>query len=85
MEPGGKGRAWGVSPQQPASVILLPPQNKVSRQSNAYLCLASKGAKKDKEGKENGENEEKMRYSSNSSQALGLISVYEEEFILMYY
>lgn len=50
-----------------------------------YLCLSSKGAKKDKEGKENGENEEKMTYSSIASHAPGLISVYEEEFLLMYY
>lgn len=81
-EPGGKGRAWGASPQQPATVLLLQPQNMVPRQSDEYLCLASK---KDKEGKENGENEEKMRYSSNSSQAPGLISVYVEEFILLYH
>lgn len=84
-EPGGKGRVWGASPQQPATAILLPPQNKLSRQSDVYLCLSSKGAKKDKEGKENGENEEKMTYSSIASHAPGLISVYEEEFLLMYY
>jgi len=45
----------------------------------------STGAKKDKEGKENGENEEKMRYSSSSSQAPELIGVYEDELILTYY
>lgn len=74
---------WGTSPQLPAAVILLPLQSKVSRQFNVYSCLVSMGAKKDKEGKENGGNEEKMRL--NSSQTLPLISVYEEEFIPMYH
>lgn len=82
MELGDEGRVWGASLLQPAAVVLLPPQNMVSRQANGYLCPTSKGAKKGKEGKENGENEEKMRLPI----LLRLQdSVCKEEFILMYY
>lgn len=60
----------------------LPPCNKASTQSDAYSCLTSKGAKKDKEGEENGENEEKMRYSSILLRLQHLsVSVWKDSFL----